>query len=179
MVLEFQPQRQDLTFYLTTVNTYLAERSGARAPWALVQPVVPGKAQLFVEGHSVGMATPYGGTIMGQIECERHTITYHAGFITQIDPLRMRSGSSSASPLSCPTDDARESLVPLTVTIPRRNQARRSHPVSVGNGTRRSPRRVCGWPQTSRSEVSRIVQIGRVIRSERLDRVEAGGLRAG
>ena len=119
VVLEFQPQRQDLTFYLTTVNTYLAERSGARAPWALVQPVVPGKAQLFVEGHSVGMATPYGGTIMGQIECEKHTITYHAGFITQIGSFADEKREFFRFAALRPTDDARESLVPLTVTIPR------------------------------------------------------------
>jgi hypothetical protein len=119
VVLEFQPQRQDLTFYLTPVNTYLAERSGARAPCALVQPVVPGKAQLFVEGHSVGMATPYGGTIMGHIECEKHTITYHAGFITQIGSFADEKREFFRFAALRPTDDARESLVPLTVTIPR------------------------------------------------------------
>jgi hypothetical protein len=118
VVFEVQPTRETLTFDLNAGNTYIIDRTGRKASWTLYQPITHKGGRLLVEGHDLGgIPRPWGRTIMHNLECDRHTVTYHAGFITRIGPYTDGDGEFFRYPAIKPTTRAKQPL-PLTVEIP-------------------------------------------------------------
>ena len=117
VVLEFHPSG-NLTFELSAENTYVVDKAGRKTPWSLFQPIAHKGGRLLVGGHDLGgIPRPYGGTIMRQLECEKHTIAYHAGFISRIGSYADQGRDWFQYPAIKPTSPS-EQLLPLTVEIP-------------------------------------------------------------